>query len=274
MATMRSLKPVAALLCVAVLSSCDAFQEREIRDITAPSIPESRIKFNNFSPSSVGVNFFANDVKMTAVSTAACTPLPAADPQRAQCLAAGTESATGVVYGGNAGGGLYLAIEPGQYTLTAKIAAQDVVVSSVSQAIDPGKYYSFFMSGIYNTTSRTAEAFVVEDPIPAGPIDFGVAHVRLVNAVPNGTGDLNLFGTIAGGTESAIGGATAYRTAGGFIAVPKGTYNVRVAYTGASTNLITRNGVAFEGGKVYTLTARGSTATASTLALDFTQNQR
>lgn len=271
---MRSLKPIAALLCAAALNSCDLFEEREIRDITAPSIPASRIKFNNFSPGSVGVNFFANDVKMTGISTTACTPLPAADPQRAQCLAAGTESATGVVYGGNASGGLYVGIEPGQYTLASKIAAQDVTVSTVTQAIDPGKYYSFFMSGIYNTTSRTAEAFVVEDPIPSGPIDFDVAHVRLVNAVPNGTGDLNLFGTIAGGTEIAIGGATAYRSADAFIAVPVGTYNVRVAYTGVTSSLITRNGVAFEAGKVYTLTARGNTATASTLALDFTQNQR
>jgi hypothetical protein len=271
---MTTHRSIAVLLSAAVLSSCSLFDKTAVQDITGPTATTARIKFNNFSPSSVGVNFFANDVKMTGISTTACTPLPAAEPARANCLAAGAESATGVVYGGNAAGGLYVAIAPGQYTLAAKMAAKDTVVSSVAQTIENGKYYSFFMSGIYNTTAKTAEAFVVEDPIPAGTIDFDVAHVRLVNAVPNGTGDLNLFATIAGGAEIALGGATAYKAAGTFIAVPEGTYDVRVAYTGGTTSLIARPGLAFEGGKVYTITARGNTATATTLALDFTQNQR
>jgi hypothetical protein len=263
---------IAVLLCAALLSSCDLFDENAVQDITGPMPTTSRIKFHNFSPSSVGVNFFANDVKMTAVSITRCTnPVPA---DTAACRSTGIESTTGVVYSGLASAGLYSAITPGQYTLTAKMAAKDTIVSTVAQTIENGKYYSFFMSGIYNTTTKTAEAFIVEDPIPTGTLDFNVAHVRFVNAISNGTGDLNLFVTNATTPETPVGGAVAYKAAGAFTTVPAGTYDVRARYTGAGTNLITRTGLSLVGGRVYTITSRGSTATATTLGLDFTQNQQ
>jgi hypothetical protein len=275
---------IAVLLCAAFLSSCDLFDENAVQDITGPTPTTARIKFHNFSPSSVGVNFFANDVKMTAISTSACTPLPTVDSLKVKCQEAGIESATGVVYGtctagacsgGLASAGLYAAIAPGQYTLTAKMAAKDTIVSTVAQTIENDKYYSFFMSGIYNTTTKTAEAFIVEDPIPTGTIDFTVAHVRFVNAISNGTGDLNLFATnTTTATETAVGSAVAYKAANAFMTLPAGTYDLRVRYTGVATNLITRTGLSLVGGRVYTVTTRGSTATASTLGLDFTSNQQ
>jgi hypothetical protein len=271
---MYRLQSLAVLLCAALLCSCDLFGgDHGLRDITAP-IPSARIKFHNFSPSSVGVNFFANDQKMTAVLTSACTkPTTAADSLA--CSTTGKESATGVNYGGVASGGRYDAIAPGQYTLAAKPAAKDNVVASVSETIADGKYYSFFMSGIYNATASTADAFVVEDPIPAGPVDYTVAYVRLVNAVSNGTDNLNLYVTnTETSAESAVGGAVAYKAAGAFVTVPAGTYTLAVRYTGSSTNLISRTAVSFLGGSVYTITARGSTVTSSTLGLDYTENQR
>src|SRR5687767_10412881 len=125
----RHSRSLGLLLCAAVLSSCDIFDESAVQVLpTGPAAATaSRIKFHNFSPSSVGVNFFANDVKMTAVSTTACTPAPTVDSLKAKCQAAGIETITGVVYGtctagvcvgGSASGGLYAAIAPAQYTLT------------------------------------------------------------------------------------------------------------------------------------------------------------
>jgi hypothetical protein len=279
MTTMITHRSLAALLYVALLSSCKIFDETAVQTIADPDpLPGSRIKFHNFAPSSVGVNFFANDVKMTAVSATTCTPLPTVDSLRTKCLQAGIESATGTAYPGLAAGERYLTITPGQYTLSSRRASFDTVVSTLSQAIEANKYYSFFMSGIYSATGNPrADAFILEDAIPTGAPDFTVAHVRLVNAISNGTGDLNLFLTqVATPTppEVAIGGATAYKAASGFIAVPAGTYNLRIAYTGAGTNLITRTGISLVGGRVYTITARGSTATASTLGADFSQNWR
>lgn len=265
---------MAVLLCAAVLSSCNWYNDAGARDITAPVTTSARIKFHNFSPSSVGVNFYANDQKMTAVQTSTCgSPATAADSTA--CATTGIESATGTAYGGVPTGSHYDAIAPGQYTLAAKVAAKPDVVSSLSQTIADGKYYSYFLSGVYNTTSKTAEAFVVEDPIPAGPADYTVAYVRLVNAISNGTGPLTLYVTNAETkTETAIGSAVAYKSASAFVAVPTGTYTLAVRYSGSATNVISRTGLALLGGRVYTVTARGSTATTSTLALDFTENQR
>jgi hypothetical protein len=275
---------IAILLCAALASACSIFDENAVQTIVGPTETSSRIKFFNFSVSSVGVNFFANGGKVSAVGTSACTPTPLVDSLKAKCLAAGIESATGVVYGtctagacngGTVGGGLYAAISPGQYTLTAEMAAKDTIVATIAQTIEPNKYYSYYMSGIYNTTTKTADAFVVEDPIPTGTVDYSVAHVRFVNAVPNGTGDLNLFArNTTTTTETAVGGAVAYKAAGTFMTLEPGIYDLRAAYTGAGTNLITRNTVNFVAGRVYTVTVRGSTATAATLGLDNTENQR
>lgn len=264
---------MAVLLSAALLASCDLFGDTGVRDLTAP-LPSARVKFHNFSPSSVGVNFFANDVKMTAVLTTACTaPTTAADSTA--CATTGIESATGVTYGGTASGGRYDAIDPGQYTFAAKIASKPDVVSTTAGTVAAGKYYSFFLSGIYNTTTKAAESFLIEDPVPTGDPDYTVATVRFVNAVSNGTGDLNLSVTnTETSTATVIGGAVAYKTGGVFVTVPAGTYNLAARYTGSSTNVISRTAVSLLGGRVYTITSRGSTATASTLGLDLTENQR
>lgn len=272
----------AVLLGAALLSSCDLFgNDKGLRDITAPTVPTSRVKFHNFSPGSVGVNFYANDVKITGVLTSNCAnPTTAADSTA--CNTVGKESTTGIAYptsatsdAGTASGSRYAAIAPGQYTLAAKVAAQDVVVATAAQAIADGKYYSFFMSGVYDATKKLAEAFVVEDPIPAGPVDYSVASVRLVNAISNGTGPLTLYVTnVETKTETVIGSAVAYKSAGAFVSVPAGTYNLAVRYSGSTTNLISRTGMSMVGGGVYTVTSRGSTATSSTLGLNFTENQR
>ena len=281
---MKSHISVALLLGGALLASCDAFEKNAVQDIVGPTPTTARIKFHNFSVNSVGVNFFANGEKMTAVGAGSCTPLPTVDSLRTKCLAAGIESATGVVYGtctagacsgGSVAGGLYIAVEPGQYTLTAKMAAKDTIVSTVAQTIEDGKYYSFFMSGIYDVATKTSEAFIIEDPVPSSAtVDYTTAQVRFVNAVPNGTATLNLFATnTTTNIEGAAGGAVAYKAAGTFTSFPAGVYNLRAAYTGGA-NLITRNTVSFVGGRIYTVTVRGSALTAATLGLDNTENQR
>lgn len=278
---MHTHRSLSALLCATLLSSCSVFDEEAVQLL--PTVPTelttSRIKFHNFAPSAVSVNFFANDVKMTAVSATTCTPMPTTEPQKTQCVQAGIESATGTAYGGLASGERYLSISPGTYTLTSKRASFDTVVSTLSQTIDANKYYSFFMSGIYSATGNPrADAFVVEDPIPAGEIDFTVAHVRFVNAISNGTADMNLFLTNSATppVETQLTATpVAYKGASAFVAVPAGVYSARIAYTGTGTNVFApRTGLSLVGGRVYTITARGSTATASTLAADFSQNWR
>ena len=118
---MMRYRAFALLLGAAALSSCD---KNAVQDITG-SLPESQIRFFHFGVNAPGVNFYANDTKMTAISSAS-----------------GTESTTGVVYGGVGSGGLYAGIEPGQYTFSGRIAAatdKNLPIATVATTIDGGK---------------------------------------------------------------------------------------------------------------------------------------
>jgi hypothetical protein len=272
----RHIRLEALVLLAGAISACSLLETNSVKDITTDVVPPARVKFHNYSPNSVGVNFFANTTKMSAISTTACiTPATAADT--VLCNTTGKESTTGVVYGGTASGSLYMSIAPATYTLSAKMAAKDTIIASVSQAIDNGKYYSFFLSGNYSTTTKTSEAFVVEDPIPAGAIDYTKVYLRLVNAISDGTGPLNLT---AKDTTTAIPIVTvntgvAYKSAGTFVVLNEGVYNIAAPYTsGAASGIPSLTNQNLVGGRVYTVTARGITATASTLALTLLQNTR
>lgn len=231
-----------------MLSACgkDALQ-----NITEPAAPSSRIKFFNFGVGAPSVNFYADDTKMTAVTSSS-----------------GTEATTGVGYGGVGAGGDYSAIAPGQYNFTGRIAAttdKDLPISSVATTIEDGKYYSYFISGIYDGTAKNVDAFVVEDPFVA-PTDFSLATVRFVNAISNAN-PMTLYATSTTTTppptEYPIGDVVAYKSAGAFTQIPAGVYNLSTRYAGSTANVLIRNGVSFSGGRVYTITARGDITVAS-----------
>jgi hypothetical protein len=257
----RHTTTLAALLCAGLLSACG---ESPVRDISGPPPAASRIKFFNFGVGAPGVNFYADNTKMTAISSA--TP--------------GVESTTGVNYGLVGNGGAYSAIAPGQYTLTGKIAAtvdKDLAIASVPATIADGKYYSFYMSGFYNTTAKTVEGFVVEDPV-VEPTDFTSASVRFVNAISNANPMTLYAKSTTTGAEVAVGGEVAYKGAGVLASLPVGFYDLSTRYTGVTTNAIVRTGVQFLGGRMYTIGARGDITIVSTTAatrpiLDNTPNR-
>jgi len=244
---MNRYRALVALLCAVVLASCD---KNAVQEITGP-LPTSRIKFFHFGVNAPGVNFYANTTKMTATTSAT-----------------GVESTTGVVYGGVGSGGLYSAIAPGAYTLSGKIAAtvdKDLAIANVNATIADGKAYSLYLSGFYNTTTKTVEGFVVEDNFPA-TIDFSQATVRFVNAISNAN-PLTLYAkNTLTGTEVPVGAAVAYKAGGAFVTVPNGTYDLNARYTGGTANVITLAAVSFSSGRVYTVGARGDITVTSTTA--------
>jgi hypothetical protein len=268
---MHRYRSLALAVCAVALAACD---KNGRQDITAPATG-TFVKFFNFGVTAPGVNFYANTQKMTAISSTTCSP-PA--DTTALCRTTGGESTTGVAYGAAGSGGLYGAIASGQITLAGKIAAavdKDLAIATVAAQLDAGKYYSFFVSGIYDATAKKVDAFVVEDPIPS-TIDPTQAYVRFVNAVSNSQ-PMTLFAkSTVTGNESAAGGAIAYKAAGTFTALPGGVYDLNTRNTGSSTNVITRTAVSFVAGRVYTVTARGdavTTVTANKPALDNTANR-
>lgn len=248
---MKRYLSLAALIGAATLTACD-YEKNAVQDITGP-LPAAKIMFFNFGLNAPAVNFYANDTKMTAVLSTS-----------------GAEGTTGVVYGGVGAGGLYSGIVPGDYTLSGKIAAatdKDLAISKTTVSIGASKNYSYYLSGLYNTTTKSVDSFLVEDAYPT-EIDFSGAHVRFVNAIYNSSPMILYAKDRATGVERAVGAAVSYKTGGTFTLLPNAVYDLSVRVAGSSTSLITRPSVSFVAGRVYTIGARGDMTVTSATAVN------
>ena len=256
---MMKFRSIAVLAGIIALASCD---KNAVQDITGV-VPAAKIRFFNFALGAPSVNFFANDAKVTAVLSTAGTPL-----------------STGVAQGGVASGGLYTGVAPGTYQFSSQISdttIKNVTVTKVSQKVEAGKTYSFFMSGLYDVVARTAEGFIIEDAYPAA-FDYTQAYVRFVNAIYNADAMTLYAKNQTTGVEIPVGGAVAYKAGGIFAPVLTGIYDLSTRVAGSPTNVIVRTGVSFVLGNVYTVAARGDiTVVSTTLAnrpqLDLTLNR-
>jgi hypothetical protein len=236
---------IAALLLASLLSACGT---KEVQSLTGTQ-PQARVRFFNFGVNAPSVNFYADATKMTAVQSTT-----------------GAESTTGIAYGGVGAGGAYSSLEPGAHTLSGKIAAatdKDLAIASVNTTVEDAKYYSFYMSGFYNTTAKTVEGFVVADDFPVST-DSTVATVRFVHAISNANPMTLYAKNTTTSVETAIGAEIAYKGAGAFVTVPAGAYDLSTRYAGSATNVLSRTAVSFVGRKVYTITARGDITVAPT----------
>ncbi len=271
---MKSFRPIAMLLGVVLLASCD---KNAAQNISAP-IAGSAVKFFNFGVGSPTVNFYANDQKLSAVSSTSCSSSVNGATSDTTCLTGGKESKSGTAYGVPAiGGGLYASTAPGTYTLSARItttADSGVAISNTAATFADGKFYSYYLSGPYNSTSKSVDGFVVEDPIPA--FDYRGAFVRFVNASSNSQPMTLYAKEPTSGLEAAVSAAVSYKSAGTFVLIPPGIFDLSTRVTGSSANVISRTGVSFSAGRVYTVSAYGDiTVTTGTAkpALDNTANR-
>ena len=259
------------LVSAAALAACD---KNGRQDISAPA-NGAFVKFFNFGVGTPSVNFYANTQKVTAISSANCQP---PNDTTSVCRSTGNESTAGTAYGAAGNGALYNELAVGQTTLAGKISAltdNGLAIASAATSLDNGKFYSYFVSGIYDGTAKKADAFVVEDPIPTIS-DYSQAYVRFVNAISNSQAMTLFDKNTTTASEVAAGATVAYKAAGAFTALPAGVYDLNTRTAGSSTNVITRTAVSFVAGHVYTVTARGdmvSTVTANKPALDNTANR-
>jgi hypothetical protein len=255
----------------AALAACG--DKNGVQVISAPATG-AYVKFFNFGVGAPAVNFYANTQKITAISSANCQP---PNDTTSVCRSTGNESTVGTAYSAAGNGALYNELTPGSYTLAGKIAAatdKDLAVANASATLEAGKFYSYFVSGTYDASGKKADAFVVEDPIPT--VDYTQSYVRFVNAISNSSPMVLYAKNQTTTTEVPIGAAVAYKSAGAFVAIPSGVYDLNTRTSGSATNLITRTSVSFVIGHVYTITARGdmvSTVTANKPALDNTANR-
>jgi hypothetical protein len=267
------MKSVWVLLgALSVVAACEKNAVQGLDDPAAGG--GANVKFFNFAVGSPQVNFYVNDRKVTAISATGCAVLT--DDNRAQCLAGGLEATTGVAYGsgGNGPNVYYSDVAPGSVTISGRIAAttdKNLAIANLPATIDAGKFYSYYLSGIYNTTTKTSDSFIVEDVMPQ--TDFGVAHVRFVNASSTAPAMTLFLTNRETGEVVTIGGPAAYKSSSGFVAVPTASYDLAARAAGSSTNVFSRAQITFALGRAYTITARGNTATASTMFLDNTANR-
>jgi hypothetical protein len=266
---MKRILSSAVVLGAALLAGCS---KDSIQSIDGP-LPGAFVKFFNFGVNAPAVNYYSDDVKVTAISTTACQTVPI-DPK---CTSTGIESTSGTPYGSAGNAGLYSSLTPGSHVFAGKsVVAADsgAYVTKLAGTLAAGQYYSMYTSGFYNSTTKAVESFIVQDSLPA--TDFAVAYVRFVNAVPNSAPMILYARNTVTGTEVAIGTAVAYKSAGAFVAVPSAPYDINARVPGSTTNLVTRLAVGFAGGHAWTVTVRGDmTATSGTNkpAFDNTVNQ-
>jgi|GEM_PF-293870 hypothetical protein len=233
--------------------------------------PASAVKFFNFGVNAPSVNFYANDIKITAANATSCTPLPA-PPADSTCRSRGVESTNGTAFGSGAAGGFYVGLAPGQYTFTGRVTAatdNGLAIATVPLALAEGRNYSVYLTGFYNTAAKQSDAFVVEDPIPTA-LSGDSTYLRFVHAIPN-AGPLVLFARTQTTpvVEFPVGAAVAYKGAGNFVAVPfrgSGQLDFVVRAAGSNATVASVTGVAIIGARVYTVAARGDATVTSTTA--------
>lgn len=268
-------RSVAALLCALALAACG---KDPVQDITGP-MGSVRVRFFNFGVDAPGMNFYVNDAKVTAISSTTCFILT--DANRQQCTTTGAEATTGVAYGSVGSNGYYSALAPGQYTISGRIAAatdKDLAIVKVPASLADGKAYSFFVSGFYNAATKSVDGFLVEDAYPA-TIEWNKVYIRFVNAISNSQPMTLVVRNSATGEEGAVGGPVGYKGASAFVgSQASGLADLKVLVAGSTTPVITRTGVSFAPGRVYTITARGDMTVTSTTAtnrpfLDNTTNR-
>lgn len=258
---MKTNRLTAIFMAAALMGACDKDAAQE-DNIFEPAEGSAQIKFFHFGVNGPGVNFYLNNDKVTGVVSTT-----------------GAEATTGTAFTAAAAGGFYTAHDPGQYSVSGRIAAatdKNLPISTLGATLEANKSYSYYLSGIYNTTAKTQESFIVEDVLPA--MNFQVACVRFVNAISNSQPMALYIKETTTLVESKLGSEVAYKSAGAFVCGPPGIYDLNTRTAGSTANAITRTGVTFAAGRVYTIAARGDMTVTSTTAtnrpfLDNTANR-
>jgi len=234
------------------VTSC---KDEAVLDINEP-IVGAKIRLYNFSIGAPSVNFYANDTKISAALSQT-----------------GAESINGVNFGGTYPANQY-ALAPGGESLirattssTITTTTPNLTIASVNHNLVLDKYYSIFVSGIYNTTERKADAFVVEDVFPIA-LDTARAFIRIVNPCPNTTLKLVLTKTTTVTGQPPIienidvAAGVAYKSGSAFFGFKPGAYSITVTDEATGRTAI-RAATSFLKERVYTLALRGNILTGT-----------
>ena len=237
-----------SVFCIISLVGCD---KNEIKPLQEPVNSIARITVINAVPGSPGLNAFYNDIKLNGNAINALTRFPNAE---------------------------YSVLPPASYTIKTIVSTPTVIpviaplipfgvlVSTSTANIEVDKYYSLYIVGSPVVTNISS--FLIEDKIPV-PVSEK-AHVRFINAMPDGNNMDLLSGIIPAGsvnptTSTPIFSNLVKNTARDFMAID--ALNVGIPYqfqlrdnvTGALIG--TPINLTVVSGRVYTFFARGFNTT-------------
>lgn len=265
MTAMRLRHSFLALTGALLLAACE---KNAVQDLTGTK-PEAELLFYNSAVGAPAVHFYAGDTKLTSTFTGGCTAAanPPVTANDSACVARGVPSTGGIGYGGTSAGTNYTGVPAGPHTITGRITAttdNGLAVFTLPITAEPGKRYSVFQSGIYNTTTKQADGFIVEDVFPA-QFDWTTSYVRVVNASSNAPA-ITVTLTPATGSPVTLASGVAYKSASPFTKVAPGSYTIAVQQDGAASPRFTIPNTGFQPGFVYTLSLRGDWTVTSTTA--------
>jgi hypothetical protein len=218
----------------------------------------------NFAASGPTVNVYVNDVKVTAIGSTT-----------------GKEATAGIAaYGVFPTTNSYVNLTSNG-TVTVKSVVPStattnpgVVTATLNSDLQQGKYYSFFTAGVYNSTTKTTDAVILEDKIPA--LDTAAAYIRFVNLVPNQPNGYNLVITNRATLQSInISPTILFKAATDFVKVPAGIYDLRATTVNAGVStFINRTELTVSKSYVYSLITKGTgAASPNNYAIDMTRNR-
>lgn len=171
----------------------------------------------------------------------------------------GGAAAQNLAYGSDTG---YFAVTPGTYTLQVAPTGTSNFVLSTNVSLSPGMTYSVF--AIDSVSS--IKAAVVEDNFTAPSTDS--VRVRFLHFSPDAPAvDVAVAGGSTWFSNRTFNDQSANPSYQSFTTIKAGVYNLEVKAAGTSTVVLPIPSITLEGGKVYTLYAKGFLAGTSTQAL-------
>jgi Domain of unknown function (DUF4397) len=160
----------------------------------------------------------------------------------------GSIAAQNFPYGSDTG---YFAVTPGTYTLQVAPTGTSTFVINTSVSLAPGLTYSVFAID----SLSSIQAVTVQDDFTTPATDS--VRVRFLHFSPNAPAvDIAVSGGSVLFANRTFNDQAANASLANFTTIAAGTYNLEVRAAGTST-VVLPAAVTLEGGKVYTLYAKG-----------------
>ncbi|CAN5469490.1 hypothetical protein BH10BAC2_BH10BAC2_23810 [soil metagenome] len=171
----------------------------------------------------------------------------------------GSIAAQNFMYGSDTG---YFAVTPGTYTLQVAPTGTSNFVVNTNISLAPGLTYSIFAID----SLSSIQAAVVQDDFITPPTDS--VRVRFLHFSPDAPAvDVTVAGGSTWFSNRTFNDQSANASYQAFTTIKAGTYNLEVKAAGTPTVVLPIPSITLEGGKVYTLYAKGFLAGTGTQAL-------